>query len=82
MLSTQHHSRTQSPSYARCDEGLWPNQHDLFSKLRLCLNCKTFENEGYGLNLKFSKIIESNGLTREAGRAGVEIKKKRSPDLD
>ena len=19
------HSRTQSPSYARCDEGLWPN---------------------------------------------------------
>jgi hypothetical protein len=20
-----NHSRTQSPSYARCDEGLWPN---------------------------------------------------------
>ena len=23
--STLIHSRTQSPSYARCDEGLWPN---------------------------------------------------------
>jgi hypothetical protein len=22
-----HHSRTQSPSYARCDEGLWPNPY-------------------------------------------------------
>ena len=21
------HSRTQSPSYARCDEGLWPNPY-------------------------------------------------------
>ena len=20
-----NHSRTQSPTYARCDEGLWPN---------------------------------------------------------
>ena len=24
---TQIHSRTQSPSYARCDEGLWPNPY-------------------------------------------------------
>jgi hypothetical protein len=24
-ISTPAHSRTQSPSYARCDEGLWPN---------------------------------------------------------
>jgi hypothetical protein len=22
-----NHSRTQSPSYARCDEGLWPNPY-------------------------------------------------------
>jgi hypothetical protein len=25
--STCHHSRTQSPSYARCDETLWPNPY-------------------------------------------------------
>jgi hypothetical protein len=24
-FSFWYHSRTQSPSYARCDEGLWPN---------------------------------------------------------
>jgi hypothetical protein len=24
-LSSLYHSRTQSPSYARRDEGLWPN---------------------------------------------------------
>jgi hypothetical protein len=25
LLMEIKHSRTQSPSYARCDEGLWPN---------------------------------------------------------
>jgi hypothetical protein len=25
ILMVHQHSRTQSPSYARCDEGLWPN---------------------------------------------------------
>ena len=25
MYQVMMHSRTQSPSYARCDEGLWPN---------------------------------------------------------
>ena len=24
-MEAKTHSRTQSPSYARCDEGLWPN---------------------------------------------------------
>ena len=27
MMELTDHSRTQSPSYARCDEGLWPNPY-------------------------------------------------------